>query len=495
MIATRFTILFLLCLFAAVPVVGSEPTKQPNVLFIAVDDLRPELATYGAKVVTPNLDKFARTSLQFDQAYCQQAVCGASRLSIMSGLYPTHTQEQTFHIEDWRKRHPDVLTMNQHFTDNGYQTIGLGKIYHGTSGSGVDQANWSSWIRLSASGYALPENIAMVDRKLDKRGPTTEMADVKDQVYVDGQRAQKAADILKELATESDRTKPFFLAVGFTKPHLPFVAPKKYWDLYQRDQFEMPPNKGIPEGYPHYAANLPAGEMKKYADYEGKKPTDFSDALNKRLLHGYAACVSYMDANLGVVLDALKQNGLAENTIVVFWGDHGWKLGDHSTWCKHTNFECDVRVPLFIRSPGSVTGQSSKRPVELIDLYPTLCELTGLKTPAHCQGKSLSGLLKDPTADHRETAYSSYPTGAFLPTKAGVGKRKKLIGHSIRMGNFRYTEWFENEAERKSIGKRVLTNLVADPGETQNLVEQDEHAETLNKAQKLLRQRAKQAAN
>ena len=220
--------------------------------------------------------------------------------------------------------------------------------------------------------------------------------------------------------------------------------------------------------------------MKKYTGYEGEMPTDFSDDLNKRLLHGYAACVSYMDANLGVVLNALQENGLADNTIVVFWGDHGWKLGDHSTWCKHTNFECDARVPLMIRVPDSVVG-SRLQLVELIDLYPTLCDFTGLKTPEHCQGKSMAQLFKDPNAKHRDTAYSSYPLS------------RDKIGHSIRMGDFRFTEWFQRKDDGKSVGTGVLTNLVSDPGETKNLVDQAQQSETVKKAKRLLRKRISEA--
>jgi len=467
--------------------------EQPNVLFIAIDDLRPELGTYGTHHITPNFDELAKSGMRFDRAYCQQAVCGASRLSIMGGLYPTRTGEQTFHVDDWRKRHPDLLTMNQHFGASGYQTIGLGKIYHGTSGKGVDPKNWDQWIKLSAPEYALPENNALMDafkKNTDPvidppKGPTTEMAEVSDETFMDGQRASKASDLLRKLATNTETKKPFFLAVGLTKPHLPFVAPKKYWDLYERDQFEMPANKGIPNGYPEYAANLPAWEMKKYSDYEGKLPTDFSDDLNRRLLHGYAACVSYADANLGRILNTLKETGLDKNTIVVVWGDHGWKLGDHSTWCKHTNFECDTRVPLIVRVPGLTNGQPTKRLVELIDLYPTLCDLTGIETPNHCQGKSFTNLLADPTVGHRNAAYSSYPAG------------KKEIGHSVRFGNYRYTQWHRRgdsaKANGTDTGKHVLTNLKLDSGETKNFVADPEHAEALKKGQALLAKRVAEA--
>ena len=472
--------------------------ERPNVLFIAIDDLRPELGTYGTGVKTPNFDRFATTGLRFDRAYCQQAVCGASRLSIMGGLYPTRTGEQTFHVKDWRKRWPRLLTMNQHFGKQGYQTVGLGKIYHGTNGPGVDKLNWDQWLAPGAPMYALPENKALLNRNVPQggdpmdppKGPMTEMADVPDTAYGDGLRADQAAELLKQFAEQAAdpnvATEPFFLAVGLTKPHLPFNAPKKYWDLYRRDDFQMPANTGIPPGYPAYAANLRAGEMAKYSDFEGQGPADFSDDLNRRLLHGYAACTSYTDANLGIILDALEQSGLADNTIVVLWGDHGWKLGDHSSWCKHTNFECDTRVPLMIRVPGKQTGNeavhATPRLVELIDLYPTLCELTGIETPTHCQGRSFAKLFDDPTAGHRWAAYSSYP----------AGPKNREVGHSIRFGNYRYTEW-RQASDGSRTGKRVLTQIKNDPGEETNVVDDPRHAESLATAEKLLDRRIRQS--
>ncbi|MEO0413918.1 MAG: endo-1,4-beta-xylanase, partial [Verrucomicrobiota bacterium] len=369
-----------------------------------------------------------------------------------------------------------------HFKQQGYDTIGLGKIYHGTNGVAVDKRNWSRWLSQEAPEYVNPESKEALKEALKKgtkgakvRGPTTESADVPDNTYADGKRAERAAQVLGELA---GKKKPFFFAVGFNKPHLPCVAPKKYWDLYQRDEFKMPDNKGIPPGYPEYAANLPAYEMRSYCDYVGEMPTDFPEEMNQRLLHGYAACVSYTDANLGVMLDALDKHGLADNTIVVLWGDHGWKLGDHSSWCKHTNFECDTRVPLLMRVPGMTDGTPTSRLVELIDLYPTLCELTGLPTPMHCQGRSFKKLLGDAEAGHRNSAYSSYPA-------------RKEMGHSIRFGNFRYTEWFDETG--KTTNQRVLTNLKADPGETTNSVDDPEFAEHVKRAQELLKERMESA--
>ncbi len=470
----------LFVLVAFVSILGAA--DRSNVLFIAVDDLRPELATYGAEVKTPNLDRLAASGVRFDRAYCQQAVCGASRLSLMGGLYPTKTGEQNYHVTNWRQRHPDLLTMNQHFQANGYHTLGTGKIYHGTNGGKIEGKNWDEWLDAGGESYVLPESTAEMKRRQKAnpeqapknfRGMTTESADVPDETYGDGARAVVAAEKIGELVA---RDEPFFFAVGFTKPHLPFVAPKRYWDLYERDSFSMPENRSWPPGYPDVARNSTAGEMSKYSDYEGDSPVDFSDGLNKRLLHGYAACVSYTDANVGKVLDALEASGAADNTIVVFWGDHGWKLGDHSSWCKHTNFEIDTRVPLLMRVPGKETGVTESL-VELIDLYPTLCDLTGIPVPDHLQGKSFGPLLDDLSGEHRPSAYSSYPHG-------------KTMGHSIRIGACRYTEWNDQTGKKTAM---VLTDLVVDPGEESNLINSENHIEDLAKARAELKRRVAEA--
>ncbi len=444
--------------------VRSSYAERMNVLFISVDDLRPELGVYGSRAKTPNIDRLAASGLRFDRAYCNQAVCGASRVSLMTGLYPEYTKERTFGVKGWRERHPDVVTLNQLFKDNGYQTIGLGKIYHNWSGEGVDPENWTEWVKTEGVKYADPASIekgkaqAKAFGKKFKRGPTTEAAEVEDDVYHDGWRAQEGAKRIKKLAKSK---KPFFFAVGFTKPHLPFNAPKKYWDLYKREDFAMPANSGVPPGYPSYARNAKPGELRSYSDVNPESdPTKFSEEMNQRLIHGYHACVSYLDRNVGVVLEALEESGAADNTIIVFWGDHGWKLGDHSSWCKHTNLEVDTRVPLIIHHPKMATavGESDAL-VELIDLYPTLAELCGLEIPEHVQGRSLKPLLLDTKQEHRDYAYSSYPH-----------RKETVIGHSIRNRDYRYTEWWDAKTDER-LG-RVATNLTHDPGETTNVLEE-----------------------
>ena len=478
---------FRLVLFVLPLVSAVYAAPRPNILFIAVDDLRPELGSYGSRALTPHLDALAADGLVFDRAYCNQAVCGASRLSLMSGLYPEHTDERTYHVTGWRKRWPDVPTLNQHLTTNGYITVGLGKIYHGSSGKGVDPDNWTRWISVKGHvQYADPKNAATHKRESkrpknrgrgNRRGPLTEFSNVPDNTYADGSRADRAVEQLAKLAVAK---KPFFLAVGFTKPHLPFVAPQRYWDLYPRDSFALPPNKTIPPGYPLWASNATAGEMHAYSDCpEERRPALFPDALNKRLLHGYHACVSYMDAQVGRLLEALQTNELENKTIVVFWADHGWKLGDHTSWCKHTNFECDTRVPLIIRHPDKPKAKG-KTPalVELIDLYPTLCDLTGIGKPAHLQDQSFAALLDDPQRNHRPAAYSSYPHSAGKEVGA-------VIGHSLRTQRHRYTEWWQRGTDR--VVSRILTDIENDPGETTNCLK--DNASIADDLSKQLRQR------
>lgn len=461
--------------------------KQPNILFIAVDDLRPELGTYGTRAITPNIDKLAERSLQFGRAYCNQAVCGASRTSLMTGLYPEKTGLRSFHVKGWEKKLEGITTLNHHLKDNGYLTLGLGKVYH-ESGGAVDKQNWNQWFPLNGEEYFAEDSLELIaaGEKAAKplRGPATEMSPGPESLHIDYKRAALASQILTQLKSKSSKgpissmeDKPFFLAVGFTKPHLPFVAPEKYWNMYDPEQFAMPENLSIPPGYPSQAANQNPAELYKYGDIPRTSPRKFSEELNRRLIHGYHAATSFTDANIGRVLDALEETGFAENTVVVLWGDHGWKLGEHHSWCKHTNLEIDTRVPLIIHCPSmpSAIGKTDSL-VELIDLYPTLSELAGLEIPAHVQGKSLVPILREPASKIRETAYSSYPAQV---------KDKNTIGHSIRTKDFRYTEWWVGDESVEA----VATNLTKDPGETSAISDK----ETLIELSMLLKERVMNA--
>jgi iduronate 2-sulfatase len=461
------------CFFVSLLTAGafasvSAQAERLNVLFIAVDDLRPELGAYGSRAITPNIDRLAESGLRFDRAYCTQAVCGASRLSLMTSLYPEYTKERTFHTRNWRVRHPDVVTLNQLFKQNGYTTVGVGKIYNAWDGPEADFANWNRWIGTQGLKYVNLDTMEKGKEQAEAlgkefvRGPTTEIGVLEhaEELYFDGWRSGEGVRQIERL-TASDE--PFFLAVGFSLPHLPFAAPKKYWDLYNREDFSMPDNLGVPPGYPDYARNATPGEMRHYADVPiGHDPKGFSEAMNLRLIHGYHASVSYTDRNVGQVLDALEKSGKAHNTIIVFWSDHGWKLGEHSSWCKHTNFEIDTRVPLLIVHPqmDSVKGSTTAL-TELIDLYPTLAELCGLEVPTAIHGKSLVSVLKDPTRAHREYAYSSYQRRAD----------DEIIGHSIRSDRHRYTEWWNTQTDE--ILGSVATDLIENPGETTNALLED----------------------
>lgn len=455
------SLLFVCVLTASGSIAAPE---RPNVLFIAVDDLRPELGIYGSRALTPNIDRLGAAGLRFDRAYTSQAVCGASRVALMTSLYPEYTGERSAHVVGWRERHADLITLNQFFLGKGYTTVGVGKVYHNWEGPGADLDNWTDWYdSFGFQYYTDPETIEQGKAQAAafgvefRRGPTTEAATVENaaDMYHDGYRARVAVRQIEKLAAGDA---PFFMAVGFSKPHLPFSAPKAFWDLYDRDSFAMPENIGVPPGYPDYARNATPGEMRVYSDVPpGHVPKDFPDAMNKRLIHGYLACVSYTDWNVGRVLDALDASGAAENTIIVFWGDHGWKLGDHGSWCKHTNFEVDTRVPLLIVDPRKQSARGATDAlVELIDIYPTLAELCGFAPPDAIHGRSFATVLENPDAPHRRFAYSSYPRRPD----------DDIIGHSIRTERYRYTEWWDAETDARLA--RVATDLIQDPVETTN---------------------------
>jgi arylsulfatase A-like enzyme len=463
--------LYLFCHFVAVPaVLPAAGAEKPNVLFIAVDDLRPELGCYGnQRVKSPNIDRLARRGVVFNRAYCQQAVCSPSRTSLLTGLRPDATRVYDLETH-FRDTVPDVVTLPQQFKAHGYHAVGMGKIYHG----GLDdELSWSEpHRRPNASGYQLPENQAMIQRKRAEarkrglkgkqlsraaRGPATEMADVPDNAYPDGACADMAIETLRRV-----KGKPFFLAVGFLKPHLPFNAPKKYWDLYERDAIRLADNPFAPKGAPPFALTS-FGELRNYDDMPQKGPVGDDDA--RRLIHGYLACVSYTDAQIGRILDELDRLKLADNTAIVLWGDHGWKLGEHGSWCKHTNFELDARVPMIFAAPGiRGAGKPTDALAEFVDIYPTLCDLAGLPLPGHLQGTSLLPVLNDVEQSVKTAALSQYPRSH---------NKRGLMGYSMRTDRWRYTEWLTRKS--REVVARELYDHLNDPAENENVADRREN--------------------
>ncbi len=449
-------------------------TKRPNVLFIAVDDLRPEVNASGSNVIkTPNLDRIAARGTTFDRAYCQQAVCSPSRSSLMTGRRPDATRVWDLETH-FRTALPDAVTVAQYFKNHGYHSMSMGKIFHGGFD---DPQSWSvpsqypkSPQYASEAALKMQNDPANTDKKGRARGPAVEDADVPDDTYADGKIARLAVKTLGEL---KQSTKPFFLAVGMLKPHLPFVAPKKYWDLYDPAKIYVPAFQKLPAGAPGFVGHT-NGELKSYADIPKNGAID--DALARRLRHGYYAAISYMDAQVGLVLDALEKEGLADNTVIVLWGDHCWQLGEHGLWHKHTNFEVSARSPLIISAPGQkAVGRKSLSLAEFIDIYPTLADLCGLPKPKDVEGVSLKPVLDDAAASVRPVAISQYP-------RSDGGK--SLMGYSIRDDRWRLTLW--RDRKDNSIHATELYDEVGDPHETVNVATKPELAEVIARLTKFL---------
>ncbi len=442
---------------------ADAPAAKPNVLFIAVDDLKPVLGCYGDKTVkSPNIDRLAKQGTIFTHAYCMQAVCSPSRNAVLTGLLP-----ESLRIYDlntfFRRAAPDVTTLPQLFKESGWQSHGIGKILHLGQGNHEDPTQWSVPHTYPGGGYALPENKRFNGK--DAKGPAVEIADVPDNSYTDGKIADLA---IKRLQAFAEKKETFFLATGFIKPHLPFTAPKKYWDLYDRKQFHLPDRQTLPDGAPKFAGHN-SGELRSYSDIPEVGPITNEKALE--LIHGYHAAVTYTDAQIGRVLDELDRLHLRDNTIIVLWGDHGWHLGDHGLWCKHTDYEQATRAPLIISAPNSAhPGSTCSEVVEFVDIYPTLCDLAGLKQPSWLQGYSLKPALDDPSAKiGKSTAFQVYPRSN---NESGA-----MLGQSIRTDRWRLVEWQKKD---RTVVARELYDYENDPDETVNLATKPELAATVN---------------
>lgn len=466
----------LLLMASLAPAVARAAEGKWNVLFIAVDDLRPELGAYGKQYMkTPAIDALAGRGLLFNRAYCQQAVCCPSRSSLLTGARPDTTRvfdNQTH----FRKTMPDVVTLPRFFKDNGYFTQGMGKLFHGDLD---DPTAWSApWSKLKVGhgAYATAANKERVAKyqaefkaakkagkkqKEAERGPAFESGEADDNYFHDGMVADNAIAALRERA-KSDQ--PFWLGVGFIRPHLPFVAPKKYWDLYDPAKIELAKNPFRPQGAPDYSI-VDGGELRSYADIPtGHVPDD----LQRTLRHGYYASISYMDAQVGRVLAELDRLGLRDRTIVILWGDHGWKLGEHDAWCKHSSVELDVNVPLILSVPEMKSaGKQSDALVELVDMYPSLAELCGLSLPKHLEGTSFATLVENPLRSWKTAAFSQYPRNS-----AG----NKLMGYSMRTERYRFTRWVRQDDQSK-VDAIELYDHQNDPDENVNIANEPKNAD------------------
>ncbi|MDE0826794.1 MAG: sulfatase [Akkermansiaceae bacterium] len=451
----------ILILFVGVLSVHAD---RPNVLFIAIDDLRPELGCYGAgHIQSPHIDRLAARGVRFSSAHVQQAICMASRASILSGLRPE--KQGIYTGESVSKLIPDVLTLNRFFEQNGYTIASCGKIYHHGSDTkeqfgDAEMTPNKTW---TGRGYVTPEAIEKIKLNTEhQRGPAYESADVDDTVYKDGANTRNA---VKRMAELSQNDKPFFLAVGLSKPHLPFVAPSTYWDLYPIETIKKPSLRTRPLNSSEYTMRT-RGELNNYYGipylYE-----DIDEDTMLTLRRAYYACVSYADAQVGKLLDQVEKLGLAENTIIVLWGDHGYKLGDYGSWCKWSNMRLDTRIPLIFSVPKGMRGAVCDTPVEALDIYPTLAALCGLEKPAHLDGESLTDCLEHPESERSRDVYSIWPHSRDKYDKT-------VMGYSVKDGRFNYVEWLKLSSGE--LLARELYDHSNDPDETINVVDDKANA-------------------
>jgi len=513
---SRPVLLALIALLGAVASGFAAPSK-PHVLFLAVDDLRPELGCYGSPIArTPHIDALAAEGILFKRAYCQQAICSPSRASLMTGARPDTigVVENTAYFRDLN---PEIITLPQHFRSHGYETVYCGKIFHARMDD--RELSWSrgpAWNRLELARptpYARPENVSILQANKAEltakygpdgigglvHGPAYESADVSDETYPDGHSARLAIETLKD-HLEKKPEQPLFLALGFKKPHLHFIAPKKYWDLYDPEEISLAENRTAPAD---------GAAMGLHASFELRvrhgipKEGPIGDELSRTLLHAYLACVSYVDAQVGLAVAALEEAGIRDNTVIILWGDHGWHLGDHGVWGKATNYEIATRVPLILSAPGMKVARGTKTDalVELIDMYPTLCDLAGLPQPAHLEGHSFAPLLEESDQPWKQAAFSQYPNPALRewaanPLSSGMretffgplieeveqrimrqmGDRwdrelfeNHLMGYTVRTDQHRLVAWKDRRDPSAAPIFLELYDHATDPGETSNV--------------------------
>ena len=490
----------------------AQKSAKPNVLFIAIDDLKPDMGCYGNKMVkTPNIDRLAKMGTVFMNNYVQQAVCGPTRASLMTGKRPDYTKVWDLKTK-MRDINPNILTIPQYFASQGYSSQGIGKVYDSRCvDKKMDEPSWSvpyyNYFKteeryyaketgMPVSGaYQSPETKVLVakfrkeaeDKGMNEKDaddyvskkikPSVECVDVPDNAYNDGANVVRAIEILEKLKSE---TKPFFFAVGFSKPHLPFVAPKKYWDLYNREDMQLAAFREHANNAPELAYHK-SGELRNYIDIPAfatfNQPGNhvyLKEEKQKELIHGYMAAVSYTDAQIGILLNTLDSLGTLNNTIIVLWGDHGWHLGDHDLWEKHTNLENATRAPLIIAAPGLKAGKSASLS-EHVDIFPTICDLANVGVPTQLQGKSLKPIMQNNKASVKDFSVSQYPRKLSKEDMKKFGtESNKIMGYSMRTEKYRYTIWVNDFTTAdvfsdKKIYAQEMYDYSKDPLEKENI--------------------------
>ncbi|MGQ1783646.1 sulfatase [Saccharicrinis sp. GN24d3] len=436
-------------------------SAKPNVLFIAIDDLRPELGCYGApQVKSPNIDQLAAEAIVFNRAYCNVPVCGASRASLLTGILPTKTRFVDY-LAKAEVDVPNAQTLPGVFKEAGYTCISNGKIFH--YNKDAQDKSWSQkpWMP-DVSHRASFDSASTQELTKSGNGRVYEAPEVEDSVYPDYKIAKKTISDLQRFKVSGE---PFFLACGFFRPHMPFYAPKKYWDLYKRDSIEIAQNRYRPENAPD--ALKGSGEFRTYT-FGTYTPN--TDEFHKMMRHGYYACVSYVDQLVGEVLSELENLGLEENTIVVIWGDHGWHLGEHEFWGKHNTLHNALQVPLIVKVPGKAQGQHTQALVESVDIYPTLCDLANVPAPDYIMGESFKSILDDPNQHFRDAVYARFK-----------------VADAIVSQDFNYS-LYEN-------GEEMLYNLKLDPEENMNVVSEATYGKLLEEMRNALKAKQNQAVN
>ncbi|RPD99986.1 DUF4976 domain-containing protein [Aureibaculum marinum] len=467
-------------------------TKKPNIIFLSIDDLRPDLGAYGNKEIkTPNIDLLASSSSVMLNTHSQAAVCATSRASTLLGYRPDSTR--VWHLGDkFREINPDAVTMPQYFSKAGYYTVNIGKIFHNYMPDSISwdepdlrpyPYNTEAHHKRDAETYWYTKEAQVIQEKTRdslkrvrkgkklygdgwNHGPAIEIADLPDSIYYDVMQTELALETIDRI---KDKKEPFFIGLGYFRPHLPFVVPKKYWDMYPEGSVSPAANPKLPENVPVMAANSNY-ELRSYHNpYKIGRPEDkpLPESYADSLKRGYYASVSLIDACVGELVKGLKERGLYDDTIIVLWGDHGWKLGDHNGWGKQTNFVVDTQVPLIIKSANQTKGMRIEALSELVDIFPTLCDLTGVAKADYFQGSSLIPLFENPNLEWKEAVFSQFRRRPRI-SKDG----KEYMGYSMQTKQYHYIEWYHWDNVKKEKGDFAASELYnhsIDPHETINV--------------------------